>query len=860
MVESWESPALRKFGLEIVGGLPWGTHLCQFYETKADLVDILVPYFTEGLKNNEFCMWITSPPLNAREAEVELRKAVPALDKYIERGQIEILPYDEWYLLGGEFDPDKVLQGWIEKERVALSRGFEGLRLTGNTFWVERRRWKSFTEYEATINDVILPHRMIALCTYSLEKCSGSDVVDVVKNHVGTLIRKGDTWYLVEDVALRKKVENGLQRELKRTEENIRERAHIQTEIVERKQVEKKLRAASLYARSLIEVSLDPLVMISVEGKITDVNNATENVTGFSREQLIGSDFSNYFTEPEKAREGYKKVFTEGFVRDYPLTIRHKSGRVTEVLFNATVYRNEAGGTHGVFAAARDVTQRRLAEMKIREQAELLDKAHDAIIVQELDNRIIYWNKGAEHLYGWTVEEAINRKANELLLKNETAQSFEARKAILERGEWNGEFNQITKDGREIIVESHWTLMLDGKGKPKSILGINTDVTEKKQLEMQILRAQRMESIGTLASGIAHDLNNILTPIMMAIQLLGDKLKDEESQRIIEILEKSARRGADLVRQILTFARGVEGERKPIQIEQIIVEIERIMGETFPKSIEILSNISRNLWPIIGDATQLHQVIMNLALNARDAMLDGGVLEISANNIAIDEAYARLHINANVGQYVVISVSDNGMGIPPEIRDKIFEPFFTTKKRGTGSGLGLSTALAIVKSHRGFINFYSEVGKGSTFKVYIPVTAAEMEKVEIRPHERARGKGELVLIVEDEVPICEITRSILESNGYKVIVANDGADGVAQYTKSAVKIDVVLMDMAMPVMDGSMCIHALHKIDPQVKIIAVSGLAENGRIMNLALVNAFLEKPYTSDRLLKVIDEVLNAN
>jgi two-component system cell cycle sensor histidine kinase/response regulator CckA len=818
---------LRKFGLEIVGDIPWGTHLCQFYETQGDLVDILVPYLAEGLKDNEFCMWVTSSPLDAGEARAALKKAVPNLDTYIERGQIEILSYRDWYLLSGEFEPGRVLQGWVEKERIALSKGFEGLRLTGNTFWVERGGWRNFTDYEATINDVIPSHRMIALCTYSLEKCSSSDIVDVIKNHVGTLIRKGDAWYLVE----------------------------------ERRQVEEKLRAASLYARSLIEASLDPLVTISAEGKITDVNRATESATGFQRDQLIGSDFSDYFTEPEKAREGYQKVFTEGLVRDYPLAIRHKSGRIIDVLYNASVYRNEQGDIQGVFAAARDITRRRQAEIQIREQAELINKAHDAIIVRDLDDHVIFWNEGAQRLYGWASEEVMGKKIYDLFFKEEMIRDHEARKSIIWKGECNGEWRHRTKDGREIIVECRCTLMRDEEGRPKSILGINTDVTERKRLEMQILRAQRMESIGTLASGIAHDLNNILTPITLSLQLLGAKLNDEESRKTLDILENSTRRGADLVRQVMTFARGVEGERKPIQVKHIIAEIERIINETFPKSIEIREKISKDLWPISGDATQLHQVLMNLVLNGRDAMPDGGVLGITADNIYIDEDYARIHMDAKVGRYVVISVSDNGVGIPMEIRDKIFEPFFTTKERGKGTGLGLSTAQAIVKSHGGFITMYSDVGRGSTFKVYLPVTAEEVEKTEIGPSERVRGKGELILIVEDEASICDITRRILESNGYKVVIANDGAEGVSLYTKSEEKVAAVLMDMAMPIMDGAMSIRALRKIDPKVRIIAVSGLTENDKVGNvMALVNAFLAKPYTSDMLLKVIDEVLKAN
>ncbi len=631
-------------------------------------------------------------------------------------------------------------------------------------------------------------------------------------------------------------------------------------DVTQRKQGEERLRAASLYARSLIEASLDPLVTISAEGKITDVNEATEKATGRSRDQLIGSDFSEYFTNPGKAREGYRRVFVEGLVRDYPLAIQSRSGEVIDVLYNASVYRNEAGEIQGVFAAARDVTERNAAEARIREQAELLDKAHEAITVRDLDNRIIFWNRGAERLYGWTAADVLGKQGNEVLYKEEPFDSIAARKSVQEKGEWSGELSQRTKAGREIVVDSHWTLMRDAQGRPQEILAINTDVTERKGLEAQMLRAQRMESVGTLASGIAHDLNNILQPIMLSLQPLRTLCRDEEAKRTLEILEKSTRRGADLIKQVLTFARGIEGERKALDLKPIVSEVERIIRETFPKSIDILADIRPDLGMISGDSTQLHQVLMNLCLNARDAMPHGGLLSIRAENVLVDEAYARMHLDAKPGPYAVLSVSDNGHGIPPELKDKIFEPFFTTKDRGKGTGLGLSTAAAIAKSHHGFINCYSELGKGSTFKIYLPLAQAPTAALDEREASFATGRGEVILLVEDELAICEVARSILQSNGYRVLVANDGTEAVAQYSAHIGEVAIVLMDMAMPIMDGYMAIRALRKLDPRVKIIAVSGLAENGKLAGVTpYVASFLAKPYTAERLLLALDEALKS-
>ncbi|MCZ7406063.1 MAG: PAS domain S-box protein, partial [Candidatus Methanoperedens sp.] len=534
-----------------------------------------------------------------------------------------------------------------------------------------------------------------------------------------------------------------------------------------------------------------------------------------------------------------------------------KNGREFPVEISLATWKTDEGTFFTCIL--RDITERKKTGEMIREQAALLDKALDAIALRNLEHNLVYWNKGAEILYGWTAEEVIDKNADELLYKGKPAKLIEAEKSIIDKGEWSGELRQITKEGKEIIVQSRWTLVLDSEGKPKSILIINTDITEKKKLEAQLLRAQRMESIGTLAGGIAHDLNNVLTPMMLSLQILKEKFKDEQSQKLLNILEKNSQRGADLIKQVLSFARGVEGERAPLAAKQIITEIEKVAKETFPRNSQIKTDIQEDLFNISGDATQLYQVIMNLCVNARDAMPDGGILNITASNFFIDESYARINIEAKAGSYVVISVSDTGIGIPPKILDRIFEPFFTTKEFGKGTGLGLSTALAIVKSHGGFINVYSEVGKGTTFRVYLPAIKTEMQNVEEQKLELQSGQGELVLVAEDEDSIREVTVSTLEKYGYNVLAASDGADAAALYAQNKDKINVILMDMMMPVMDGHASIRAIRKINPGVKIITVSGLAEKDKLAKIAdtRVHAFLSKPYTAERLLKTIREVI---
>ncbi|MDP8966887.1 MAG: response regulator [Cyanobacteriota bacterium] len=512
----------------------------------------------------------------------------------------------------------------------------------------------------------------------------------------------------------------------------------------------------------------------------------------------------------------------------------------------------------------QEIQERKQAEQKIHEQAALLDISTDAILVRDLDHHILFWNEGAKHLYGWNAEEVVGKKADELLYRQKALSQLQNnRQSLAEKGEWQGELHQITKDGKDIIVASRWTVMRDENGQPKSILTVNTDITEKKQLEAQFLRAQRLESLGTLASGIAHDLNNALTPILMTIQLLERKLQDEQSQHWLSIMETNAKRGADLVKQVLAFARGVEGKRTTLQVRHLITEIEKIAKQTFSRSIEIHTNVpTQNLWTISGDATQLHQILMNLCVNARDAMPEGGILEIMASNLWIDENYARMNIEAKVGPYVVITVSDTGTGMPPEVVDRIFEPFFTTKELGKGTGLGLSTVLGIIKSHGGFVQIYSEVGKGTQFKVYLPVTrTSEIDSTAIAQHEFPLGHGELLLVVDDEDSIHEMTRTSLETYGYKVLVASDGIEAIALYTKHQKEISVVLIDMMMPCMDGPTTIQVLRKINPQVKIIGLSGLMSNDKITRILgdSVKTFLPKPFTSNELLQNLQVVLST-
>jgi two-component system, cell cycle sensor histidine kinase and response regulator CckA len=506
------------------------------------------------------------------------------------------------------------------------------------------------------------------------------------------------------------------------------------------------------------------------------------------------------------------------------------------------------------------VNELQVTEQKIREQAALLEIATDAILVRDLEHRIRFWNRGAENLFGWRAEEVMLKNANEILYREILPDLQTALKTVIEEGEWQGELHKVTKDGKDIIVASRWTLARDAGGEPKAILTVDTDITEKKQLGSQFRRAQRLESLGTLAGGIAHDLNNMLTPILASSELLQKRIPKNDilSQKLLKIIENSSERGANLVQQVLSFTRGEEGQRTNLSVAYSIAEIKQIINQIFPKFIEFTTNIPTDIWAISGDATQLHQVLINLAVNARDAMPNGGELNITATNLVIDETFARMNIEARVGEYVCINVSDTGAGIPPEVLERIFEPFFTTKEIGKGTGLGLSTAIGIIKSHHGFVTVSSQVGKGTQFKLFFPAVT-EVQSSPVADLDLPMGNGELILIVDDEPNIREITQISLETNNYKTIVASDGIEAIAKYSQHRNEVALVIMDMMMPSMGGATAIRTLQKINPQVKIVAISGVATTETLAQTAGngVKAFLSKPCNSQELLTTLHRIL---
>ncbi|MGO8838083.1 MAG: PAS domain S-box protein [Limisphaerales bacterium] len=643
---------------------------------------------------------------------------------------------------------------------------------------------------------------------------------------------------------------------------NIAHFLAVKEDITERKRVEQQLEEMLDFNQKIILNAPVGIIVFKTSGQCVLANEAAARILDGTVAQLIKQNFRQLESwRASGMLQVAESVLAADKPQQYETHFISTFGKEVWLVcyFSPFVWGNEPH----LLLLISDITARRQAEEHIREQAALLDKAPDAILALDMDDRVIYWNKGAERVYGWTANEATGKKPLELFLNGVISpQHKKAIQTVKEYGEWAGELPEYTKNGKPITVQGRCNLILDEQGRPKSWLIINTDITEKKKFESQILRSQRMESIGSLAGGIAHDLNNILTPLLVSIQVLKENVTDADGSKLLEALEANVQRGAGLVKQVLAFGRGMEGERIAVNPKHIAREIEQIIHETFPKSVAFELHSAPDLWTITGDPTQLHQVLLNLCVNARDAMPGGGQLSLRLENTKVDETYAGMNLEARPGPYVVITVADTGTGIPKEIQERIFDPFFTTKEPGKGTGLGLSTTLAIIKSHGGFINCYSEPAKGTVFRVYFPANTTPMptEKTGAEQSKLPRGHNELVLVVDDEEPIRQVAQRTLERFGYRVLLAADGAEAVSLYKSRQREIDVVITDMAMPVMDGPATILALKAINPHVKLVSSSGMTADGGLDKVKEIGVrhFIPKPYTAETMLHKLDEVLH--
>ena len=521
----------------------------------------------------------------------------------------------------------------------------------------------------------------------------------------------------------------------------------------------------------------------------------------------------------------------------------------------------------GIASYLRDVTRDQLTRLKLeesirslREQAALLDATRDAMIVRDLDHTIRYWNSGASAMYGWSADEAVGRSARDMLYHD--VREFDSScTAVLRDGYWSGEIRERAQDNRLIVGDGRWHLLRDDEGDPIGIFTVTSDITDFRRVEDMRERAQRMESLGTLAGGIAHDLNNVLTPLLLATQVLLADDRSDRDREMLTTIEKSARRGATMIRQMLTFARGVDVERAPIDLADLLAEAHRFARDTLPDSVDILVRHEAR-HGTLGSTTHLMQVVQNLILNARDAMPDGGTLTLATHSGSPHEPPEHDPLPHAVLEkdHVALSIIDSGVGMTPEIVERLWEPFFTTKPLGEGTGLGLPTSAAIIESHDGRISVRTEPGRGTRFDIVLPAAELAPASAE-RDDDAVPGHGETILVVDDEPLILATTAEALQAHDYRVLTTNDGHEALRILRDDGHRIDLVLTDMMMPGFDGASLAAHIAASPHDIPVLAASGLAAGAELMPSATsgITAFLAKPYTVPTLLGAVRLALDG-
>ena len=602
---------------------------------------------------------------------------------------------------------------------------------------------------------------------------------------------------------------------------------------------------------------------ISPAGKITDVNKATELVTGLPRTALVGSDFSDYFTEPAEARAGYEKVFSEGSVRDYPLAIRHVSGEVTEVLYNAVVFKDEAGSPVGVFAAARDITALKAAERERLRLATAIEQIKDGVSILDLEGRILSANPAFAGHHGSRPAEVIGRLLTEVLGGGVPDPGIvDGLKAAAGSDKpWSWHFSRDLSEGGGRELDLTVSPIRDASGRPVNLIAVERDVTQEVIFQERIRQWQKMEALGTLAGGIAHDLNNLLLPILINTELaLGDLGPDASSGHRLEQVLEAARRGQDMVKQIIAFAQHREQERRPVDLVPVIRESLDFLRVSLPKNIRISERLEAESAVALADPTQIHQVLVNLGSNAAHAMRGkGGVLEVGLAEARLDGEAASQYVDLKPGDYLRLTVRDTGHGMPPEIADRIFEPFFTTKRTGEGTGMGLAVVHGIIKGHEGSIAVLSEPGKGAAFTILLPRVVGPARPAAAEPPATYPKGTERVLFVDDEDIQVRAMGRLLEHLGYRVVGHTDGRGALEAFRRDPAAFDLAILDQTMPHLSGAELARELLDLRPDLPIIMCTGYSDAvNEEQALAMgIRSFMLKPFSARDIAVAIRRVL---
>ena len=722
---------------------------------------------------------------------------------------------------------------------------------------------------EATLEMFGCPSKEV-FCTKKLGEISapvqpdGRDSVSGAKLHVDLVLKVGFARY---EWLLQRFDGTQFLAEMSLSALELRGRPVLQSvvrDISWRKEAERQLRQLS----RAVEQSPSSVVITDIHGDIQYINPKFTAVSGYTAEEVMGKN-PRILKSDEIPAEGYQdlwKTITSG--REWRGDFRNKKKNGEFYWESASICPiiDESGAITHFLAVKEDITERKRAEEALKKSEEKFVKAFNVTpavvaIITLKEARYIEINETFVKLSGYSRQEVIGHTVLELNLLEKPEDLEVILQMLTTQGSLHNLEYRCRIKGDRMRVALLSADLIDVEGEP-CVIYMSLDITERKEMEENFLRAQRMESIGALAGGMAHDLNNILAPIMMSASMLNDKeISDKTRQQLVSGIEEAAQRGANIVNQVLTFARGVKGQHTILDTQILAIQIGQIVKETFPKSIVFSLSLADTLWNITGDFTQLQQVLLNLFVNARDAMPNGGTLNLSVDNFEVDSTFALMVPEARPGCYVCFKVTDAGMGIDKEILDRIFEPFFTTKEPGKGTGLGLSTVVGIVRSHGGFLKVETKQGKGSVFQVFLPATTDDVAPQIGQPDQPSlsRGHGETILVVDDESEIVQIISTVLRQNGWEVVSAADGLEGVAAFLNHSGQIKAVVTDMVMPNLDGLGLIRSLRKLAPDLPILVSSGYSndQSREALNALRVEAFLKKPFSARQLVAQVISLL---
>jgi signal transduction histidine kinase/ActR/RegA family two-component response regulator len=731
---------MRKTGVDVVGDMPWGTHCCLFYETKADVLDILVSYFKAGLESREFCLWVVPEPLMPEEASRALRRAVPEFDRYLADCSIEIVAARDWYLQDGKFDLKRVIGGWNEKLARASARGYAGIRVTGDTAWLERHDWKDFCEYEDSLNQSIAHQRMAVLCTYPLAACGAAEILDVVRTHQFAVAKRRGSWEVIETAGHKqakaeiKRVNDELeQRVVERTSQLTTVNEELTKEVLERQRAEDALQRSEAY--------LAEAQRLSHAGSFGWIPSSGE---------LVWSG------------ETYR-------IFDYDPAI--------EPTMEMAIQR--------VHPEDRSLVR------------QIIDRASEAGHDWNLDHRLWMPDGSVKHLH--VVAHAVKD---------------ESRGAV-------------------------------------SFVGAVMDITERKLAETRLRQAENMEALGRLAGGIAHDFNNILGGILGYGEMLVEETPAGSGlKRYAQNVLTGANRARELVDQILVYSRSQRNKQVALDLGRLVAETLELMRGSLGEGVHLEMHLPSRPAPVIGDATQLHQVVMNLCMNALQAMEGTGRLTVTLAETDLETERTFRHGTLAPGRHVVLTIEDSGRGMDEATLGHIFEPFFTTKAVGKGTGLGLAMVFGIVTGAGGAIDVTSELGRGSAFTLYFPRADASIE-ADRGESPAPRGHGECVLVIEDEEALLAVTSEVLARLGYSPCAFSDSRAALAEFESSPGRFGAVIADELMPGFTGTQLAEQVRRRRADLPVVLVSGYVGPAMAQRAAAagVTEILKKPVRSQEL-----------